>query len=87
MLGTDLGQAVITNASSHVLMGQSPQAVEALAKAFALSQGEISYLLSCDQGQGLLAVGSERVPLRVEASADEHEAVSPAEPAELEDGR
>ncbi|MGH2812627.1 MAG: VirB4-like conjugal transfer ATPase, CD1110 family [Actinomycetota bacterium] len=83
VLGTDLGQAVITNASSHVLMGQSPQAVEALAKAFALSQGEISYLLTCDQGQGLLAVGNERVPLRVEASSDEHEAVTTTSPAEL----
>jgi type IV secretory pathway VirB4 component len=89
ILGTDLGQAVITNASSHVLMGQSPQAVESLAQAFALSQGEISYLLSCDQGQGLLAVGSERVPLLVEASSEEHEAVtsSPAELAELGEAR
>ncbi len=72
VLSTDLGQALLTNASSHLLMGQSPQAVEALSKAFDLSEGEVAYLLSCRQGQGLLAVAGERVPLTVEASTEEH---------------
>lgn len=87
VLSTDLGQAILTNASSHVLMGQSPQAVEALAKAFDLSEGEISYLISCGRGQGLLAVGRERVPLTVEASDEEHALVttSPAELVAVED--
>lgn len=89
VLGSDLGQSVISNAASHVLMGQSPQAVESLAKAFNLSDGEISYLLSCDQGQGLLSVGIERVPLQVEASPEERSLVTshPAEVAELEEAR
>lgn len=82
VLSTDLGQAILTNASSHFLMGQSPQAVEALTKAFDLSEGESSYLVSCDRGQGLLAVGRERVPLSVEASDDERELVT-SSPAEL----
>jgi type IV secretory pathway VirB4 component len=84
VLSTDLGQAVRTNASSHVLMGQSPQAVEALSKAFDLSEGEASYLLSCGRGKGLLAVGSERVPLTIEASEEEHALVT-STPAELQD--
>lgn len=82
VLSTDLGQAILTNASSHVLMGQSPQAVDALSKAFDLSEGEIAYLISCGRGQGLLAVGRERVPLIVEASEDEHELVT-SDPAEM----
>lgn len=82
VLSTDLGQAILTNASSHFLMGQSPQAVDALTKAFDLSEGEISYLISCDRGQGLLAVGRERVPLTVEASDDERDLVTTS-PAEL----
>lgn len=89
VLSSDLGQSVITNAASHVLMGQSPQAVELLAKAFNLSNGEIAYLLSCDRGQGLLSVGTERVPLRVEASPEEANLAesSPAALAGMEDER
>jgi type IV secretory pathway VirB4 component len=82
VLSTDLGQAILTNASSHFLMGQSPQAVDALTKAFDLSEGEVSYLVSCDRGQGLLAVGRERVPLTVEASDDERDLVNTS-PSEL----
>jgi type IV secretory pathway VirB4 component len=83
VLSTDLGQAVITNASSHVLMGQSPQAVEALTKAFDLSEGEVSYLLAARQGEALLAVGPERVPISFEASEPEHAMVT-SHPAEVE---
>lgn len=87
VLSTDLGQAILTNASSQFLLGQSPQAIEALTKAFDLSQGEISYLLSCERGHGLLSVGRERVPLAVEASEEERTLVntSPAEVAVLEE--
>lgn len=83
VLSTDLGQAVLTNASSHVLMGQSPQAVEALTKAFDLSEGEVSYLLAARQGEALLAVQGERVPILFEASESEHTIVT-SQPAELQ---
>lgn len=83
VLSTDLGQAVITNASSHVLLGQSPQAADSLAKAFDLSDGEVSYLLSCDRGEGLLSIGTERAPLRIIASPREHQ-IATSDPAELE---
>ena len=54
VLSTELGQAVVTNAAQQVLLGQSPQAMEALGRAFNLSAGEQSYLLTCDRGQGIL---------------------------------
>lgn len=82
VLATELGQAVVTNASHQVLMGQSPQAMEALAKAFNLSEGERNYLLTCDRGQGILAVGTERAALHVVASEAEHR-LATSDPAEL----
>jgi hypothetical protein len=82
MLATDLGQAVITNAAHHVLLGQSPQAIEALSRAFNLSDGESSYLLSCDRGHGILSVGTERAALQIVASDTEHR-LATSDPAEI----
>jgi type IV secretory pathway VirB4 component len=82
MIATDLGQAVITNASHQVLLGQSPQAIDALARAFNLSEGECSYLLSCDRGQGILAAGTERAAIDIVASETEHRLVT-SDPAEI----
>ncbi len=82
VLSTELGQAVVTNAAHQVLLGQSPQAMEALGRAFNLSAGEQSYLLACDRGQGILAVGTERAALQVVASEAEHR-LATSDPAEL----
>jgi type IV secretory pathway VirB4 component len=82
VLSTELGQAAVTNAAHQVLLGQSPQAMEALARAFNLSEGERSYLLTCDRGQGILAVGTERAALQVVASGAEHR-LATSDPAEI----
>ena len=82
VLSSELGQAVVTNAAHQVLLGQSPQAMEALGRAFNLSAGEQSYLLTCDRGQGILAVGTERAALQVVASEAEHR-LATSDPAEL----
>jgi type IV secretory pathway VirB4 component len=82
VLSTDLGQAVVTNAAHQVLLGQAPQAMEALGRAFNLSAGEQSYLLTCDRGQGILAVGTERAALQVVASEAEHR-LATSDPAEI----
>jgi type IV secretory pathway VirB4 component len=88
VLSSELGQAVVTNAAHQVLLGQSPQAMEALGRAFNLSAGEQSYLLTCDRGQGILSVGTERAALQVVASEAEHRLATsdPAELAELTEG-
>lgn len=75
-LSTDIGRTVVTNAASQVLFGQHPQALDALAEAFSLSEGERSYLASCPAGKGLLCVGSERATLDVVASEKEHRLVT-----------
>jgi type IV secretory pathway VirB4 component len=82
VLSTELGQAVVTNAAHQVLLGQSPQAMEALGRAFNLSAGEQSYLLTCDRGQGILSIGTERAALQVVASESEHR-LATSDPAEI----
>lgn len=82
VLATELGQAVVTNASTQILLGQSPQAIEALAKAFRLSAGEQAFLTSADQGQGLFCVGTERAAIQIIASGSEH-ALATSSPAEV----
>jgi type IV secretory pathway VirB4 component len=82
LLDSPLGQAVVNNASQHLLLRQSPQAIDRVGQAFALTAGERSYLLSCPVGHGLLLTGEQRIPIGVKASAAEHELVT-SDPAEL----
>jgi type IV secretory pathway VirB4 component len=86
LLGSELGQSVIANAATQVLLRQAPQAIDRIGEAFHLSAGERRYLLSCPTGSGLLlltaANGEERIPLRVVASEAEHRLVT-SDPAEL----
>jgi hypothetical protein len=72
LLGTDLGQAVVANAATQVLMRQAPQAIDVIAEAFGLSAGERQILLTAPQGRGLLlAGGSDRVAFQSIASPGE----------------
>jgi type IV secretory pathway VirB4 component len=84
LLGSDLGQAVVSNAATQLLLRQAPQAIEQIGEAFHLTAGERRYLLTCPTGHGLLLSGEDRVPLRVIASAEEHLLVT-TDPAELAD--
>jgi type IV secretory pathway VirB4 component len=86
LLASELGQSVIANAATQVLLRQAPQAIDRIGDAFHLSAGERRYLLSCPTGSGLLllaaANGEERIPLKVVASPAEHRLVT-SDPAEL----
>jgi type IV secretory pathway VirB4 component len=82
LLATELGQAVVANAASHVLLRQAPQTIDRVAEAFRLTDGERRYLLSCPRGHGLFMVGDDRFPLRVLASPGEHPLIT-SDPAEL----
>jgi type IV secretory pathway VirB4 component len=83
LLGSELGQAVVANAATQVLLRQAPQTIEALAEAFRLSEGEKAFLLAARQGEGILAGGGERVAFRAVASPSEHRLVT-SDQAELE---
>lgn len=82
LLGSELGQAVVANAATQVLLRQAPQAIDALAEAFRLSEGECAFLLAAQRGEGILAAGGERVAFRAVASPAEHRLVT-SDPAEL----
>lgn len=87
VLASELGQAVVTNSSSQILLSQSVQSIEVLAKTFNLSAGEQAFLMSCDRGQGLFCIGTERAAVQVMASDAEHRLAtsSPAELAVMEE--
>jgi type IV secretory pathway VirB4 component len=73
LLGSDLGQAVIANAATQILMRQAPQAIDLIAETFALTGGEARMLLAAGRGQALLLAGSHRVAFQTVASAREHQ--------------
>jgi DNA helicase HerA-like ATPase len=72
LLGSDLGQVVVANAATQILMRQAPQAIDAVAATFALTAGEAQLLLSAGRGQALL-LGAARTSFTTVSSAEEHE--------------
>lgn len=85
LLGSDLGRAVIANSATQILLRQAPQAIDQIAAAFDLTDGEKAFLLTADRGQGLLcgtATGSDRAAFTAIASPHEHR-LTTTDPAEL----
>ncbi len=72
LLGSDLGQAVIANAATQILLRQAAQSVDAVADSFGLTAGEARLLLSARIGEGLLISGAHRVSFQAVASRKEH---------------
>jgi type IV secretory pathway VirB4 component len=64
VLATPLGQAIVQNAATQILLGQAPQAIQTLTRAFHLSQGEQAHLLAAQPGDALLLAGPHRTPRR-----------------------
>ncbi|GAA5102954.1 VirB4 family type IV secretion system protein [Haloechinothrix salitolerans] len=82
VLGSDLGQAIIANAATQILLRQAPQAIDHIVRTFNLSEGERQFLLSAGTGQALLSTGTHRVALQAIASDAEHALIT-TDPAEL----
>jgi len=76
LLASDLGQVVVANAATQILMRQAPQAIDEVATTFALTAGEARLLLSAAQGQALLLAGSHRIAFQPIASDSEHALVT-----------
>jgi type IV secretory pathway VirB4 component len=72
LLSSDLGQAVIANAATQVLLRQAAQSLDPVAVSFGLTAGEARLLLSARRGEGLLICGSHRVAFQAVASKKEH---------------
>jgi type IV secretory pathway VirB4 component len=83
LLASDLGQAVVANAATQVLLGQAPQAIDRLTRAFALTAGECQLLVAARVGEGLLVgPGNQRASFAALASPAEHALVT-TDPAEV----
>lgn len=76
LLATDLGQAIVANAATQILLRQAPQAIDRLATAFRLSNGEQHLLLTADKGHGILAAGTTRTRFHATASPAEHHLIT-----------
>jgi type IV secretory pathway VirB4 component len=72
VLGSALGQAVVANAATQILMRQAPQAIDQVAAAFDLTGAERHALLAARRGEALLVAGQHRVRFDVVADDEEH---------------
>ncbi|MFD4439875.1 PrgI family mobile element protein [Nocardia sp. NPDC058519] len=79
---TELGRAIVSNAATQILLRQAPQAIDEVATAFHLSEGEQQFLVSAARGSGLLAVGGDRAVFGSLASATEN-AIITTDPGEI----
>jgi type IV secretory pathway VirB4 component len=86
LLGSELGRAIVANAATQILLRQAPQAIDRIAEMFHLSAGEAAFLSSAATGEGLLAVGRQRVPFKAVASEHDHQTIT-SDPAERAQAR
>jgi hypothetical protein len=71
-LATGAGRALLANSALRLLLRQDASTLEALEESLQLTAAERAYLVSCPRGEGLLCVQGQRLPLRMEASPQEH---------------
>lgn len=81
-LSTEYGKVIVTNSSIAVLLKQHPTAIDRIAEAFYLSEGERRFLLAADVGEGLFFAGSNHVAINIKASPAEHKLIT-TNPREL----
>lgn len=73
-----LGEPVIGNASTKLLMRQESRDLEALRDLLRLTEAECDMLSGAKRGEGLLIAGNQHVWLRIEAAAQEAELIAGA---------
>lgn len=83
-LNNDYGKAIVSNSSIQILLKQGTAEVEALAKAFMLSEGEKQFLLTAQVGEGLLFAGQNHISSQFIASQFEYDLIT-SKPQDLMD--
>jgi hypothetical protein len=81
-LASEHGRTLLLNASQKFLMKQDSTTIDAVVKAFRLSNEERKFLLSAGKGEGLYFSRSSHVPLQVVAS-DLEDQLARTDPKEL----
>lgn len=75
-LGSKYGRSIINNTSLQVLLKQSTSAIDQVADAFNLTEGEKLLLLESDIGEGLFFAGQNHIALKVIASYSEDQLIT-----------
>ena len=75
-LHSDYGRPIVTNSAMQLLLKQSPSSIDALQKAFNLTEGEIALLLEAAVGEGLIFAGLKHAAIKVVASYTEDQIVT-----------
>ena len=70
-MGSDMGRAIVANASMQILLKQSPSAVDVLGQVFKLTDEELKRLSNFPVGQGLFFAGQSHVHIQIIASETE----------------
>ncbi len=81
-LRSPYGLAIMTNSSIQLLLKQSPTAIDALQKAFNLTEEEKYLLLESDVGEGIFIAGLKRVALKIIASYTEDQIIT-SDPSQI----
>ena len=68
-------QAVLTSSDTKLLLAQDKSEIQYLKEVFKLSEGEASFLITCNRGEGLLKVGSDTAILQITPTQKEFEFV------------
>ena len=64
-------QAVLTSSETKLFLAQDKSEIEYLKEVFKLSEGEASFLVTCQRGQGLLKVGQDTAIIAIRPTAKE----------------
>lgn len=75
-MSSEMGKPVISNSAIQVLLKQHPTTIDVVTDAFYLSQGERSFLLSANIGEGLFFAGTNHVAVKIQASVAENDIIT-----------
>src|SRR5665213_4159645 len=81
-LKNDYGRAIASQSALRILMRQDSTTIKNVVSEFALSEYELSYLLTCERGDALIIADQNHVAVKIVASAKEHPLIT-TNPAEL----
>ena len=68
-------QAVLTSSDTKLFLAQDKSEIQYLKEVFKLSEGEASFLVTCQRGEGLLKVGQDTAILKITPTKKEFEFV------------
>lgn len=74
-MGSEMGRAIVANASMQILLKQSPSAVDVLGQVFKLTEEELKRLSNFPIGQGLFFAGQNHVHIQIIASPTEQDLI------------